>query len=121
VPLHPEINRKFMPYTIDEILSNPLLDVVDRHDDIGSFAFRIGKLTTIVFIELGRYRNSNETKFSASHAIKTPMQIGAYHTSLPFADSWEEALDRAVSGLTDYYEQAIKAGHAPSDDWLIKD
>lgn len=109
-----------MLYTINEILSNPLLEVLDRHDDMGSFAIRLGELQTIVCIELGRYRRSDTTKFLTSHAIHTPVQIAPYHTSLPFGDTWEDALDRAVSGLTTYYEDAIKAGHKPVDAWLVK-
>jgi hypothetical protein len=109
-----------MPYTIDGVLSDPLLTIEDRHDEMGSFAIRIGALQTVVFIELGRFRTQETTKFHVSHAIHTPLQIGAYQTSTPFADDWEYALHRAVTGLLSYYRQAIAAGHTPNEDWLEK-
>jgi len=92
--------------------------VVDRHDEMGSFAIRVGSLKTEVFIELGRFQTSETTKFRVSHAIHTPIQQEAYRTSRPFADYWAYALHLAISGLTDYYKQAVAAGHTPSEDWL---
>jgi hypothetical protein len=107
-----------MPVTIDEILRDDLIEVVDRDDELGSYAIKLGSLQTVVSIELGRFRSSDQTKYNVSHAIKTPTQIGAYRTSRPLADSWELALSRAISGLTMYYREATRAGHEPSEDWL---
>lgn len=119
LPRNPK-RRERVPYTIDDILGDPLLTVVDRHDEMGSFAIKIGKLQTVVFIELGRFRIDKTTKFHVSHAIHTPKQAGPYRTSKPFDDDWEYALHRAVTGLTSYYNEAVKAGHVPSESWLVK-
>ena len=111
-----------MPYTIDGVLNDPLLTVEDRHDEMGSFAIKIGSLQTVVFIELGRFRTQDTTKFDVSHAIYTtpPIQIDPYRTSSPYADYWEYALHRAVDGLLSYYRQAVAAGHTPSENWLVE-
>ena len=109
-----------MPFTIDDILSDPLVTVIERDDEMGNFALKIGSLQTVIFISLGRARTSQTTKFNLSHAIHTTVQIGAYRTSIPFADYWEYALQKAVSGLTSYYKQAVTAGHTPNEDWLVK-
>ena len=108
-----------MPYTIDGILHDPLLTVEYRHDDMGSFAIRIGTLQTTVFIELGRFRTGPMTKFRASHAIHTPVQAGPYRTSKRFDDDWEYALFRAVDALLSHYREAIAAGHQPEESWLV--
>jgi hypothetical protein len=54
-----------IPCTIDEVLNDPLLTIEDRHDEIGSFAIKIGELQTLIFIELGRFQTSETTKFEA--------------------------------------------------------
>ena len=55
-----------MAYTLDDVLNDPLITVVDRHDEMGSFAIRVGDLTTDIFIELGRFQTSDMTKFRIS-------------------------------------------------------
>src|ERR1700730_6270647 len=74
----------------------------------------------LVTIDLGRVMDSDETKFRVSHAIKTPMQIAPYRTSIPVADYPAYALHKAITGLTDYYRDAVKNGHKPSEQWLVK-
>ena len=110
-----------MDYTFDSVLQDDVVTVVTRDDEKGTFVICIGVLKTHVTIELGRYMVSDETKFQVSHVIMTPVQIGPYHTSLPFADSPVSALNRAVGGLTSFYRQAVEEGHEPSEDWLVRD
>ena len=108
-----------MGYTLDEVLGNELVDVIDRNDEMGEFVIRIGSLETPIAIKLGTFMNSERTKFTLSHAIKTPLQIGPYRTSRPFDDDPGYALHRAIDGLTSWYEKAVKEGHEPSEDWLV--
>jgi len=111
-----------VPYTFDSALDDDLITVVDRNDEMGSYAVKVGELETTVFIEIGRFMSSDTTKFSVSHAIHTPVNAAApYRTSLPFADYPAYALARAVSGLTDYYRLAVEKGHKPSEKWLVRD
>jgi hypothetical protein len=84
-----QLRRDAMALSIDDALDDDLVTVEERQDERGSFAIRVGQLETIVFIELGRFRSSQKTKFIVSHAIHTPSQAGPYRTSVPQADSWE--------------------------------
>ena len=108
-----------MPWNFDKALSNPLVTVEDRIDEWGSFAIRIGSLKTLISIELGRHMDSDETKVIVSHAIHTPVQMDPYRTSRPYWDDPQYALEQTVRGLTDYYQQAVKAGHTPAESWLV--
>jgi hypothetical protein len=109
-----------MPYTIDDALSDPLLTIEDRHDEMGSFAIKVGTLQTTIYIELGRFQSRETTKFEVSHSIHTPIQAGPYRTSRPIGDYWAYALHLAVDGIVSYYRQAVDAGHTPSESWLVK-
>ena len=109
-----------MDYSFDSALEDELITVIERDDDEGHYCIKIGELQTHVTIELGRYMTSDRTKFFVSHAIKTPTQLDAYRTSLPFGDSPDAALLKAISGLTMYYRQAVTKGHHPHEDWLVE-
>jgi hypothetical protein len=109
-----------MPHTIDSALDDELVTVLDRHDESGSFAVTIGALDTPVFIELGRFLTTDQVKFHMSHAIHTPVQAAPYRTSMPFGDDAGYALHRAISGLTQYYREAVQAGHEPDESWLVR-
>jgi hypothetical protein len=109
-----------MAYTFDSALDDDLVTVVTRHDAMGTFEVRLGELETLITIDLGRFMDSDKTKFRVSHAIKTPLQAGPYRTSTPVDDYPAYALRRAITGLTDYYRDAVKKGHKPSEQWLVE-
>jgi hypothetical protein len=109
-----------MPYTLDSALDDDLITVVNRNDSMGLYEVRIGTLKKIVSIELGRFLDSEWTKFDISHAIKTPALMSPYRTSRPFADYPAYALHQAISGLTQYYRQAVENGDKPDENWLVK-
>ena len=108
-----------MVWDFDAALTNPMVTVTNRIDDWGTFEIQIGSIPTIVTIELGRHMNSDETKVIVSHAIHTPVQAGPYRTGRPYWDDPEYALQQTISGLTDYYNQAVSAGHSPDVTWLV--
>lgn len=108
-----------MPWDFDEALADPLVRVVNRIDEMGTFEIQIGDLETIITIELGRLMDSDETKVSVTHAIHTPVQIGPYRPSRPYWDDPEYALSQTISSLTDHYERAVNAGHQPQESWLV--
>ena len=107
-----------MAYTFDSALNDDLVTVVTRLDSRGIFEIRIGELETLVTIDLGRVMDSDETKFRVSHTIKTPTQIGPYRTSIPVADYPAYALHKAITGLTDYYRDAVKKGTNQANNGL---
>ncbi len=108
-----------MSWDFNSALNDPLVTVVNRIDDWGTFKIQIGTIATIISIQLSRHMTTDETKVSVSHAIHTPVQAGPYRTSQPYWDDPEYALKRTISSLTDYYNEAIKGGHAPASSWLV--
>lgn len=109
-----------MAWTFDEALADDLVTVVTRDDSAGTFEFQVGELETVITIELGRFMDSEHTKFRRSHAIHTPVQIGPYLPSRDFDDYPACALHRAIDSITDYYRQAVQKGHTPAEDWLVR-
>lgn len=107
-------------WDFDSALDDDLIEVVERMDEMMHFAIRLGDLDEMIFIDLGRMASSDETKVFQSHAIATPSQAGPYRTSRPYYDDPEYALSTTISALTDYYRQAVRDGHEPSEDWLVK-
>jgi hypothetical protein len=59
-------------------------------------------------------------EFEQSHHIKTPLQGGAYHTSVTHGDDKDKLLDRAVQTVVQWWDGAIKEGHAPTESWFEK-
>jgi hypothetical protein len=108
-----------LPYTVDGVLEDDLVTVLDRNDDIGSYSVRIGSLRTIVHIDLGKLLTSDHIKFRTSHSIKTPLQAGPYRTSRCIENDAAYALHRAIDGLTSYYRIAVEQGHVPQESWLV--
>ena len=109
-----------MSYTFDNVLAHDLITVIDRNDDIGWFVIQLRGINTHITIKLCRFMRSEETTFEVSHVIHTPTQMDAYHTSKPLADDPASALQRAVFGLTSFYQSAVNAGHKPCEDWLVE-
>lgn len=109
-----------MSYTFDNVLDQDLITVIKRDDDLGRFVIRLGDLKTRITIRLCRFMSSEKTTFEVSHVIHTPTQVDAYRTSLPIAGDPAHALDRAVSGLTSYYKDAVNAGYEPCEGWLVE-
>lgn len=108
-----------MAWTIDKALDDELITVVSRNDSVGLFVILLGELETEITIELNRHLDSDMTKFQVSHAIKTPKQAGPYRTGAPYGDYPAYALHKAITGLTQYYKDAVKEGHKPTEDWLL--
>jgi len=109
-----------MPHTLDGALDNEFVTTLSKDHSMGTYEIRVGSLNKIITIELGRFLDSNFTKFWISHAIHTPEQISPYVGSRRFADCPAYALDQAITGLTEYYRIAVEKGHRPAESWLVK-
>ena len=110
-----------MAWTIDDALDDSLIEIVNRDDSLGIYEFRLGQLDTIVSVQVSRLPGSDKAIYARSHAIKTPVQAGPYHQSRPYWDDVPYALHQAISSLTQYYEQAVSAGHEPKESWLVRE
>lgn len=68
------------------------------------------------------YKNITELdgfSFTQSHYLKTPKQIGAYMTNSRHSDSEEGCLDKAIKTFTSFYNDAVRTGCKPSNEWLV--
>jgi hypothetical protein len=108
-----------LAWTIDSALGDRSISIDERNDAWGIYRFRVGDLKTIITIKLCRSPVDDETRYERSHDIETPTQIGPYSASHVFWDDPPNALYNAISGITEYYRQAVIAGHAPSETWLV--
>lgn len=109
-----------MPHTFDSALEDELVTVLKRDDSTGYYEIRIGVLETVVTIELGRFMDSENTKFTVSHSIKTPGQAAPYRSGRFFYDYPAYALRMAIRGLTEHYCSAVRTGHKPDESWLME-
>lgn len=108
-----------MPYTLENVLRDDTITVIERDDDRGLYKFRLGELTPVVTIILYRSLISEETRYERSHAIKTPLQAGPYHQSRLFWDDPAYALHQAIDSITQHYKDAVSEGYTPLDSWLV--
>ncbi len=109
-----------MLWTIDSALDDDLAHLFARNDDMGIYEFRIGRLKTVVTVEVGRLPSSERGRYHRSHDIRTPLQTGPYHQR-PFC--WDDvpyALHEAIGSLTAYYELAVAEGYEPKEEWLVE-
>jgi hypothetical protein len=102
-------------WTMAEALKHELVTSTRRVED--TFFLRIGSLKTEIAISLRRGKFGIE--FSQSHVIKTPQQSDGYRTSRPWNDTPGSALRQVITGLTQHYEAATRAGYLPNESWLI--
>ncbi len=111
--------------SIDEVIA-----VLDKNDEVmeSYVLLREIKLCLDVgddfhpFIKVKIYKSSAikpAYHFSVSHYVHTPDQVAPYITSRPYADSEEAAIQQAISTTTSFIKTAIKAGHEPSESWLV--
>ena len=105
-----------MAWTFDSALKS--VTVLEQNDEWGTYEFLIGQLQTKVQVHLFRSPTTEQTRFVRSHDIKTPAMIDAYHSSRLWWDYPAYALHNAVSGITQYYDQAIRDEHTPQESWL---
>ncbi len=90
---------------------------------IGEYHFRLNRISDIkIKIRLFKYLGINDENihFETSHFIHVPNKAGAYTTSRTSESTEEIALERAISTITEPYENAIRDGYSPSDSWLVK-
>lgn len=83
------------------------------------YEFLLKGFSIPIRIHLYRIPGQRGIFFKQSHYIKTPTQLDAYITSRPCNDDVGSALWQAVSGITRFYKEAVKAEYNPNDNWLI--
>ena len=107
--------------TFSEVLDEALVTPVRSDAASGTFDIRIGALATVITIRIGKQRGSNgRYEYKTSHAIRTPEQVCPYLSSIPYGDTPEEALGKAIDDLTIFYSVGVRAGHEPAESWLVR-
>lgn len=106
------------PLLYDYVLEG--LSVENISNEGSEYSFNLRGIPTTITVRLYRREARGPVWFEQSHWIKTPEQIGPYRTSRPFNDDEASALRQAVTGLTQFYDMAVKAGHEPSKAWLVE-
>jgi hypothetical protein len=106
-----------MPQSIESAFKHE--HVSDVLQFISEYTFILGDLRPVITIRLYRpITGERVVAFRQSHYISTPAQAGPYMTSRPWNDTEEAAINQVVHAMNDYYDQAIRAGHAPDESWL---
>jgi hypothetical protein len=107
-----------MSLTTDEVIANSDINFISRRI-FNEYKFSVGKLKTVITIRTYQEKEGGHYIFEQSHNIKTPSQIGPYKTSSPWGENEADAVQRAITSITQYYNQAIKNSDKPVESWLI--
>jgi hypothetical protein len=51
-----------MPHTIENALDDAAISLVERNDQMGFYSFRVGELSTVICVDVGRLPHSDEAK-----------------------------------------------------------
>ena len=91
---------------------------------VAEYSFRLREIHQIeIQIKIWKTKDSyggSYFMFDQSHYLHTPVQIDAYRTSVPFGETEEHALRRALDTFKDFIPAAIAKGYTPSAEWLEK-
>ena len=106
-----------MAWTIESALHD---EAIEKTETTGQgYSFWLKGILVEIQVALSVNPERGGFNFHLSHFIHTPKQIGPYHPSRPWGDDQAYALHLAVTAITQYYKEAIAAGIAPSENWLI--
>jgi hypothetical protein len=90
---------------------------------VGRYRVNFHELRTPITITLWLNVATDHIDVEYSHNIKTPVQIDAYAPDCIAAYDAGLNLDaivsRRISVMDSFYEQAVAAGHAPSESWIV--
>lgn len=109
-------------------LNHDAVDVLLKNDVIfeasvlvNTYRFHLKEIqfpAITIRIWLDPWQSNGHFRFQLSHYAATPAQAGPYTPSAPWSETEEAALDRGIRAITDWVNQAIRAGHKPSSTWL---
>lgn len=58
--------------------------------------------------------------FVLSHHVQTPVQTTPFHPAHTSYGSEREAIQQAISTTTGLIKTALRSGHQPSPDWMVR-
>ena len=93
----------------------------NRCDDAtGFYEFTVGELKTPIALQVGWQPDRKHAFLTLSHVIKTPAQFGPYFPQTHSYNELQYAIAQGVTAITVYYRDAVRKGHQPSEEWLLK-
>ena len=107
-----------MAWTIESALEDEALEKTEKTYE--GYSIWLKDIPVEISIVLSVNPSRGGFDFRISHYIRTPTQIGPYIPSRPWGDDEAYALHLAVSTITQYYKDATKKGHVPSQSWLTQ-
>ena len=107
-----------MNASIENVLRNPLLEV--QSEFLAEYQFQLKDIPVCITIRLYKRLGSDVVEFRQSHFTHTPVQATRYRTDSSWGESESEALHRAIQTFAPFYEEALRAGHKPTEKWLLK-
>ncbi|WP_296581257.1 hypothetical protein [Xanthobacter sp.] len=110
----PELDRSAR--YVKRLFENPRLEIIRMQPM--SIRFRLAGIPTVVAVDL-HHTGTGVFRFRRSHAIHTPTQIAPYWPGRDFDDDPAYGMNRAITSITDNYEQAVADGHVPNLTWLV--
>jgi len=107
-----------MAWTIESALDDKSIDRTEK--TLRGYSFWLKGIPTEIQVVLYVNPAKGGFNYHLSHLIKTPEQAGTYFPSRLWGDDEAYALQSAVRAITEYYSIAVKLGHMPGPEWLIK-
>jgi hypothetical protein len=86
---------------------------------VAEHELRVGALSTPVRVRISRRKSDGALLVEQSHFIKTAIQYLPHSANQPFFCAESKALDEILGTMTSFYDQAIRRGYKPSENWLI--
>ncbi|MBN2410521.1 hypothetical protein JXQ31_02440 [candidate division KSB1 bacterium] len=107
-----------MPYTIETAFDEK--PVENPRKLLSEFKFNLSGIDTEITVRIFKNIINETVFFEQSHYIHSPVQIEPYHTNSNWGENEAYVLHRAIESLTDFYNNAINAGHKPNESWLVQ-
>jgi hypothetical protein len=93
---------------------------VETQDFVAEHELHIGELSTPVRIRIWRRKADGALIVEQSHSLKTGIQYLPHTANQPFTCSESEVLDKLLATMMGFYDQAVRKGYTPSEDWLME-
>jgi hypothetical protein len=81
---------------------------------------RVGDLATPILLRISRRKADGALLITQSHFVKTAIQYLPYSANQPYFCPRQEAVDRILSIMKNFYDQAIRRGYKPTEGWLVE-
>jgi hypothetical protein len=91
----------------------------ETHEFVAEHELRIADLSTPVRVRIFRRKSDNALLTEQSHFLKTAIQYLPHTLNEPFFCSESEVLGRILATMMSFYDQAVRRGYNPSEDWLV--